>query len=118
MGLDAGVSLARFLLRLAECNLGLVVISTREQLANVEGHATTEEQKLDKLSHDAAVRWCGGGAACGVAGTRQAAGVVRFRLRPSVGVSQAVSRSTGTGYSMNMPHSPPGSQSAWCTCDH
>lgn len=33
MGLDAGVSLARFSLRLAECNLGLVVITTWEHLA-------------------------------------------------------------------------------------
>lgn len=65
MGLDAGVSLARFLLRLAECNLGLVVITTREHLVNVAGRATTEEQKLDKLSQDAADRWHGGGAACG-----------------------------------------------------
>ncbi|MDA0591574.1 MAG: TIR domain-containing protein, partial [Planctomycetota bacterium] len=40
---------------LAADNPGLVVITTREHLTNVEGHATTEEQQLDKLPQEAAV---------------------------------------------------------------
>lgn len=48
-------ALESLLRELAADNPGLVVITTREHLANVEGHATTEEQKLEKLSKDAAV---------------------------------------------------------------
>jgi tetratricopeptide (TPR) repeat protein len=48
-------ALDALLRELAADNPGLVVITTREHLANVEGHATTEEQKLDKLAKEAAV---------------------------------------------------------------
>ncbi len=41
---------------LAADNPGLVVVTTREHLTNVEGHATTEEQKLDRLAKEAAVQ--------------------------------------------------------------
>jgi hypothetical protein len=40
---------------LATDNPGLVVITSREHLTNVEGQATTEEQKLDKMSSEAGV---------------------------------------------------------------
>jgi len=40
---------------LAADNPGLVVITTREHLANVEAYATTEERKLDKLAQEAAI---------------------------------------------------------------
>ncbi len=40
---------------LAADNPGLVVITTREHLTNVEALTTTEEQKLDKLAQEAAV---------------------------------------------------------------
>ena len=40
---------------LAADNPGLVVITTREHLRNVEGHATTQEHQLDKLAKEAAV---------------------------------------------------------------
>ena len=40
---------------LAADNPGLVVITTREHLRNVGGHATTQEHQLDKLAKDAAV---------------------------------------------------------------
>jgi hypothetical protein len=48
-------ALESLLRELAADNPGLVVITTREHLKNVEGHATTEEQKLDKLAKEAAV---------------------------------------------------------------
>ncbi|MBL8843682.1 MAG: hypothetical protein JNL90_19325 [Planctomycetes bacterium] len=48
-------ALESLLRELAADNPGLVVITTREHLKDVEGHATTEEQKLDKLSKEAAV---------------------------------------------------------------
>ncbi len=48
-------ALDALLRELAADNLGLVVITTREHLTNVEGYATTEEQKLDKLAKEAAV---------------------------------------------------------------
>lgn len=48
-------ALETLLRELAADNPGLVVITTREHLANVEGHATTKEQKLDKLPQPAAV---------------------------------------------------------------
>jgi tetratricopeptide (TPR) repeat protein len=48
-------ALEALLRELAADNPGLVVITTREHLTNVEGHATTEEQKLDKLTKEAAV---------------------------------------------------------------
>ena len=48
-------ALETLLRELAADNPGLVVITTREHLTNVEGHATTEEQKLDKLAQEAAV---------------------------------------------------------------
>lgn len=48
-------ALEALLRELAADNPGLVVITTREHLTNVEGHATTEEQKLDKLAKEAAV---------------------------------------------------------------
>ncbi len=48
-------ALESLLRELAADNPGLVVITTREHLTNVEGHATTEEQKLDKLAKEAAV---------------------------------------------------------------
>lgn len=47
--------LEALLRELAADNPGLVIVTTREHLANVEGHATTEEQKLDKLPKEAAV---------------------------------------------------------------
>ncbi len=48
-------ALESLLRELAADNPGLVVITTREHLTNVEGQATTEEQKLDKLAKEAAV---------------------------------------------------------------
>jgi len=48
-------ALETLLRELAADNPGLVVITTREHLTNVEGHATTEERKLDKLPREAAV---------------------------------------------------------------
>ncbi|MEQ1511863.1 MAG: SEFIR domain-containing protein [Lysobacteraceae bacterium] len=48
-------ALEALLRELAADNAGLVVITTREHLTNVEGYATTEEQKLDKLAKEAAV---------------------------------------------------------------
>ena len=48
-------ALETLLRELAADNPGLVVITTREHLKNVEGHATTEEQKLDRLAKEAAV---------------------------------------------------------------
>ncbi|MFO1459656.1 MAG: hypothetical protein U1G08_09600 [Verrucomicrobiota bacterium] len=48
-------ALESLLRELAADNPGLVIITTREHLANVAGHATTEEQKLDKLGEEAAV---------------------------------------------------------------
>ncbi|MFM9962323.1 MAG: TIR domain-containing protein, partial [Planctomycetaceae bacterium] len=48
-------ALESLLRELAADNPGLVVITTREHLTNVEGHATTQEQKLDKLPKEAAV---------------------------------------------------------------
>ena len=48
-------ALESLLRELAADNPGLVVITTREHLTDVEGYATTEEQKLDKLAKDAAV---------------------------------------------------------------
>lgn len=48
-------ALESLLRELAADNPGLVIITTREHLTNVEGHATTEEHKLDKLSKDAAI---------------------------------------------------------------
>lgn len=48
-------ALEALLRELAADNPGLVVITTREHLTNVEGYATTEEQKLDKLGKEAAV---------------------------------------------------------------
>lgn len=48
-------ALEALLRELAADNPGLVVITTREHLTNVEGYATTEEQKLDKLAKEAAV---------------------------------------------------------------
>jgi hypothetical protein len=48
-------ALESLLRELAADNPGLVVITTREHLKNVEGHATTQEQKLDKLAKEAAV---------------------------------------------------------------
>lgn len=47
-------ALESLLRELAADNPGLVVITTREHLKNVEGHVTTEEQKLDKLAQEAA----------------------------------------------------------------
>ncbi len=49
-------ALESLLRELAADNPGLVVVTTREHLTNVEGHATTEEQKLDKLAKEAAVQ--------------------------------------------------------------
>jgi hypothetical protein len=40
---------------LAADNLGLCVVTTREHLKNIEGRATTAEQKLDKLLKEAAI---------------------------------------------------------------
>ncbi len=40
---------------LAADNPGLVVVTTREHLTNVEGYATSQEQKLDRLAKEAAV---------------------------------------------------------------
>lgn len=49
-------ALEALLRELAADNPGLVVITTREHLANVEAYTvTTEEQKLDKLAKEAAV---------------------------------------------------------------
>lgn len=48
-------ALEALLRELAADNPGLVVVTTREHLTNVEGHATVEEQKLDKLAKEAAV---------------------------------------------------------------
>lgn len=48
-------ALEALLQELAADNPGLVVITTREHLTNVEGYATTEEQKLDKLAKEAVV---------------------------------------------------------------
>ena len=48
-------ALEALLRELAADNPGLVVITTREHLTDVEGHATTEEQKLDQLAKEAAV---------------------------------------------------------------
>lgn len=48
-------ALEALLRELAADNPGLVVITTREHLANVEAYATTEEKKLDELSREAAV---------------------------------------------------------------
>ena len=48
-------ALESLLRELAADNPGLVIITTREHLANVAGHATTEEQKLDRLGKEAAV---------------------------------------------------------------
>lgn len=48
-------ALEALLRELAADNPGLVVITTREHLANVAGHATTDEQPLDKLPPEAAV---------------------------------------------------------------
>ncbi len=48
-------ALEALLRELAADNPGLVVITTREHLTNVEAHATTEEQRLDKLAKEAAV---------------------------------------------------------------
>ncbi len=48
-------ALEALLRELAADNPGLVVITTRERLTNVEGYATTQEQKLDKLAKEAAV---------------------------------------------------------------
>ena len=48
-------ALEALLRELAADNPGLVVITTREHLTNLEGHATTEEQQLDKLAREAAV---------------------------------------------------------------
>lgn len=48
-------ALESLLRELAAHNSGLVVITTREHLKNLEGYATTEEQKLDKLCKEAAV---------------------------------------------------------------
>ena len=48
-------ALETLLRELAADNPGLVVITTREHLKNIEGHATTDEQKLDKLAKEAAV---------------------------------------------------------------
>jgi hypothetical protein len=48
-------ALESLLRELAADNPGLVVITTREHLTNVEGHTTTKEQKLDKLPKEAAV---------------------------------------------------------------
>jgi hypothetical protein len=40
---------------LAADNLGLCIVTTREHLKNIEGRATTAEQKLDKLLKEAAI---------------------------------------------------------------
>lgn len=48
-------ALESLLRELAADNPGLVVITTREHLANLQGYASTEEQKLDKLAKEAAV---------------------------------------------------------------
>ncbi len=40
---------------LAADNPGLCIVTTREHLKNIEGRATTEEQKLDKLVKEAAI---------------------------------------------------------------
>jgi hypothetical protein len=40
---------------LAAANPGLCLVTTREHLKNIEGQATTEEQKLDRLLKDAAI---------------------------------------------------------------
>lgn len=48
-------ALDSLLRELAADNPGLVVITTREHLTDVEGHANAEEQKLDKLAKEAAV---------------------------------------------------------------
>ena len=48
-------ALESLLRELAADNPGLVVITTREHLTNVEGHANTEERKLDRLAKEAAV---------------------------------------------------------------
>ncbi|MBI1381810.1 MAG: hypothetical protein GC161_12070 [Planctomycetaceae bacterium] len=47
--------LEALLRELAADNPGLVIVTTREHLTNLEGHATTEERKLDKLPKEAAV---------------------------------------------------------------
>lgn len=48
-------ALETLLRELASDNPGLVLITTREHLTNIEGHATTEERKLHKLAKEAAV---------------------------------------------------------------
>jgi tetratricopeptide (TPR) repeat protein len=48
-------ALEALLRELAADNPGLVLITTREPLSNVAGHATATEHKLDKLPKDAAV---------------------------------------------------------------
>lgn len=48
-------ALDSLLRELAADNPGLVVMTTREHLANVKGYATTDEQKLDRLGKEAAV---------------------------------------------------------------
>jgi Trypsin-like peptidase domain len=48
-------ALEALLRELAADNPGLVVITTREHLTNIEAYATTEEQKLDKLSPEGGV---------------------------------------------------------------
>ncbi len=48
-------ALETLLRELAAENPGLVVITTREHLTNLDAYATTEEQKLDKLAKEAAV---------------------------------------------------------------
>lgn len=48
-------ALESLLRELAADNPGLVVITTREHLSDVDSHATTKEQKLSKLSKEAAV---------------------------------------------------------------
>ena len=48
-------ALETLLRELAADNPGLVLITTREHLTNLDSYATTEEQKLDKLAKEAAV---------------------------------------------------------------
>jgi hypothetical protein len=48
-------ALEALLLGLALDNPGLCLVTTREHLKNLENQATTEEQKLDKLSKEAAI---------------------------------------------------------------
>ena len=48
-------ALEALLLGLAADNPGLCLVTTREHLKNIESQATTEEQKLDKLSKEAAI---------------------------------------------------------------